>query len=126
MKNKIQEILAGLQKIQFEVVGPFLVADFSQSHPETFDRIAVGTHGMEKVGVGEQTEGHTHGFLSVYKSKKLSIVAYGRKYLLPEKALTIVPPGVDHSWVPNDGSGEVGSSDNQHEKQVIVRQSAVA
>lgn len=74
---------------------------------------------METVPAGSRTQAHRHAFLSLYHTKKLDVFDEdGTKHALPEHALVMVPPGVEHSWIPNsNAAGKVGSLDHRHEKQ---------
>ncbi|PIR03783.1 MAG: hypothetical protein COV59_03870 [Candidatus Magasanikbacteria bacterium CG11_big_fil_rev_8_21_14_0_20_39_34] len=102
----------------FTVKGPFLVADLTQNK-ELYESIPVGSHGEEEVKKKEKTKEHKHTFLSLYKSKALDLF-YGDVYIsLPERALTLVLPGVKHSWVSKRNCGDVSSVDTRHRKQVI-------
>lgn len=104
--------------MQFSTCGPFFVADISDIDESS---IRVGKHGMETVKQGQKTGPHSHEFMSLYKSEGLDVMGSdGERIELPEKALVVVPKGVEHSWVPKEGGGAVGSIDPTHEPQVLV------
>lgn len=101
-------------------IGPFEVLNLSNAST-LFDAITVSKYGMEEVKPGQKTEAHTHDFPSYYKSKDLNLVHKGQLITIPAQALVVVPPGVDHSWIPqNNYAGAVGSVDDRHSKQVIT------
>jgi len=121
MKLEItSKIMQQIQGVNFVVIGPFLVANIGQNQ-KIFANLEVGEHGMESVMYGYKTESHEHNFLSFYKSDNLDVVCRGEKFELPQFALTLVPPQVDHSWTPkhHKSKGSVGSLDIEHVKQVI-------
>jgi len=101
----------------FKTIGPFLVAELGE---KLFEKMIVSKHGMERVLFGQKTEPHTHDFPSFYKSSNLDVVCEGKKYSLPKQALTLVLPGIDHSWIPQEEQGAVGSIDSRHAKQVLA------
>lgn len=111
--------LSALQGLNFTVIGPFFVADLSNNE-QLFATIAVGKHGMENVGRRKKTRSHDHAFISLYKSAALDVESEGKRFSLPKKALTLVPPGVPHSWVPQRSGGAVGSVDRRHRKQEVA------
>lgn len=114
-----KDVLSRCIGATFMPVGPFLVADLT-GNESMFNNIKVGTHGMEEVVKGQKTEPHAHDFPSFYKSKGLNVVSSGETFVLPEKAVTLVFPGDDHSWIPKEELGVVGSVDDRHEKQIVV------
>lgn len=118
-KINSKEVLAQCIGQNFIPIGPFLVVDLT-SNNELFERLRVGTHNMEQVSRNEKTKNHSHTFPSFYKSEGLNIENNGELYELPERALTLVLPGDDHSWLPKRHSGKVGSVDSRHRKQVVV------
>ena len=109
------KMLKQVQGISFKTIGPFLVAELDE---KKFKKIRASKHGMEHVLFGQKTESHMHDFPSFYKSSNLDVECKGKKYSLPEQALTLVLPKIDHSWVPKTESGVVGSIDYRHAKQV--------
>lgn len=118
-ENTLQ-IMESVQGMSFQAIGPFLVADLSDHAESIFKSLPVGEHGMEGVAFGHKTESHRHQFPSFYKSSGLNVICEGERYFLPTRALTLVLPGVDHSWVPQKDLGFVGSVDRRHEKQVLA------
>jgi len=115
---KVSKMLKLVQGMSFKTIGPFLVAELNE---ETFSKINESKHGIEKVKLGQKTQSHTHDFPSFYKSFKLDVTCREEKYSLPEKALTLVLPGIHHSWIPQGkDEGAVGSVDSRHNKQVLV------
>ncbi len=123
--HSIKEVLHGLKGTIFKAVGPFLVADFTKD-PTKYTDLNVASHGTEVVHPEKVTESHSHEFVSLYKSVGLNVMVGGEEIVLPEKALTIVFPGTEHSWVAQDKAGTVGSVDERHEKQVMVNRMVVA
>jgi hypothetical protein len=116
MKQNMNSLLPFFQGLAFVPQGPFLVAKL----PAT-DGIPVGKHGMEEVKPGQSTKSHAHGFASFYKSDGLNVSCNGKVFRLPKKAVTLVLPGVPHSWIPKGArAGKVGSVDARHRKQVVV------
>lgn len=115
----MNEILDQIQGISFKIVGPFLVADLSDS--SRVKTLLIGEHGMETIGGSRlQTEPHVHQFNSFYKSSGLDVLdENGERHILPDESLTLVLSGVQHSWMPKWQIGAVGSLDPRHEKQVI-------
>jgi hypothetical protein len=103
-EKETMEIMSQVEGISFTVVGPFMVADFNQDQ-SLFDNLPVGQHGMEAVSAGESMEFHKHEFTSFYKSVGLNVICKGKKYTLPSSSLTLVLPGVDHSWVAQAANG---------------------
>jgi hypothetical protein len=120
MKETVSQIMKRVQGLNFKAVGPFLVADLSTQAEQVFENLPVGEHGMEDVLFGQKTQAHTHEFPSFYKSKGLDVEYEGERFILPARALTLVLPGLDHSWVPKQSQGAVGSVDWRHEKQFLV------
>ena len=118
MKNQTQEIFDLIQNRNFTVHEQFLVADLTEQ-PKLFANIPVGKHGLEQVCKNKQTKSHAHTFLSIYKSEDLHVLSGKQKTVLPKKSLVIVPPGVEHSWIPQKQEGVVGSVDHRHRKQVL-------
>ncbi len=114
-----KEAMSLMQGLSFTAIGPFLVADLTGKE-DLYKGIEVGEHGMEIVGLGKKTDPHSHDFPSFYKSQGLNIECGDKKYTLPKHAVTLVLPGVEHSWIPAGNAGEVGSIDTRHEKQVIA------
>lgn len=114
------EIISRVSGLDFKAMGPFLVADFGNQPDSIFSALPVGEHGMETVRQGEKTQSHDHEFLSFYKSTGLDVECGGKRFSLPTKALTLVLPGLQHSWVPKQDGGSVGSVDLRHQKQVIL------
>lgn len=114
-----KDVLERVQGLGFKAIGPFLVADLTGQLESVFSGLQVGEHGMEEVSLGKRTESHTHPFPSFYKSSGLDVECGGVRFSLPSQALTLVLPGFDHSWVPQNGHGKVGSVDHRHEKQVV-------
>lgn len=98
-------------------VGPFTVLTLP-----TDSSLATGPHGLEKVPKGKKTSPHSHNFLSLYLAIGLTLVSDGETYMLPERALVVVPPEIDHSWVPTNEIGFVGSVDTRHEPQELIDQ----
>ncbi len=121
----VEKVLRGLQGAIFKAVGPFLVADCTDDSMR-FAELGVASHGMEDVRFGEATKGHSHDFVSLYKSAGLNVMVAGEEIVLPEKALTIVFPGTEHSWVAQDKEGAVGSIDDRHEKQIMIDRMVIA
>jgi len=120
MNITTQEVLTLLDGVQFKVVGPFLVADLSRKK-KLYNRLPVGEYGMEQVCEKQKTESHTHDFVSLYKSDALDVTSGSKRFALPKKALTIVLPGVAHSWVAKKEKGAVGSVDHRHSAQVVQK-----
>lgn len=108
-----------LKGLSFAVKGPFLVCDLTDK-PGTFKRIAVADHGMESVAMHQKTESHAHDFSSLYKSHRLNIRSGDSQYQLPDQCIVLILPGLQHSWIPKTGGGEVGSLDKQHARQIMV------
>lgn len=113
--------LAYLQGTTFVVTGPYLVADLDHNPPIGELESQYGKHGMEEVPVGTKTQAHRHAFLSLYHAAGLAVLDEdGVKHTLPEHALVLVPPGVEHSWIPSGTmAGRVGSLDHRHEQQKL-------
>jgi hypothetical protein len=109
-----------IQSAPCELVGKFLIFDFTGKPRSTFENLPVGEHGMEQVSFGQKTEAHKHDFPSFYKSEGLDLLSEGERISLPQRAVTLVMIGADHSWVPKQTKGAVGSMDSQHRKQVTV------
>ncbi len=117
--TEIRALIQQFQGLNFVSIGPFLVADLGQDE-QRFRNIPTGRHGMEDVPPGQKTEPHAHEFLSLYKSRELDVDCGGDRIQLPQLALTLVLPGVEHSWIPKGNSGgAVGSADNEHQRQVL-------
>jgi hypothetical protein len=120
MKKTTSEIMNHIQNLDFKAVGPFLVADLSKEHETLFEKLPVGKHGMEHVQLGAKTKSHQHSFASFYKSLGLDIECKSKRFKLPKYSLTLVLPGVDHSWIPKTKNGTVGSVDTRHRKQILT------
>ncbi len=121
MKNEnTLQIMERVQGMSFKAIGPFLVADLGDQAGSVFENLPVGEHGMEDVVFGQKTKSHSHQFVSFYKSSDLNVECGGKEYVLPARALTLVLPGLDHSWIPKQDHGVVGSIDWRHEKQVLA------
>jgi hypothetical protein len=115
------EIIRCVGGLYFKAVGPFLIADLNDQPESVFGALVVSEHGMEPVWPGERTEPHEHDFLSFYKSVALDLVYEGKLIMLPGRALTIILPGIRHSWFSAWGVlGSVGSLDSRHQKQVLT------
>lgn len=119
-KESTLQIMERLQGMSFKAIGPFLVADLSDRAWSVSENLPVGEHGMEDVAFGQKTESHRHQFPSFYRSSDLDVECKGKRYVLPTRALTLVLPGLDHSWVPKQEHGAVGSVDWRHDKQVLA------
>lgn len=119
-KENTLQIMERVQGMSFKAIGPFLVVDLSDQAESVFKNLPVGEHGMEDVAFGQKTESHYHQFPSFYKSSDLNVECEGKQYVLPARALTLVLTGLDHSWVPQQSHGSVGSVDWRHEKQVLA------
>lgn len=120
MIQNLSGIMNQIQGLEFKVIGPFLVTDLNSKTKKFFENLAAGEHGMEKILNGQKTESHTHDFCSFYKSNNLNVDCAGEEFILPSRALTLVLPGVEHSWIPKSNQGSVGSIDWRHAKQILV------
>jgi hypothetical protein len=120
MKTDTTTILALVEGFTFNVMGPLLVANLTDEPDSVFNNLPIGEHGMEEVSQGLVTEPHDHNFPSFYKSSNLDVVCDGTLVTLPDRALTLVLPGVNHSWTPKRNTGHVGSVDYRHEKQKLM------
>ncbi len=119
MNTKTAAYLSQMQGVTFEVRGPFLVANLSKKK-KLYDSLSVGAHGEEFVDTHEKTKDHSHTFLSLYKSKGLNVMTEDNSIItLPNAALTLVPPGISHSWIAKQKRGSVSSVDTRHKKQDI-------
>ena len=116
---KTMKIFKSLTGITFTVMGPFLVGNCTSKSGQ-FKLIPVSKHGQELVAAGTSTKSHTHSFLSVYKSDNLNVISGKETYTLPTKAIVLVPEKENHSWIPKNKTGSVGSVDPRHRKQVLV------
>lgn len=58
-----------------------------------------------KIPIGKHTDKHHHVFFSFYVTDKMEALLShnGRLIRLPEKALTIVMPFANHTWINKDG-----------------------
>ena len=119
LSTNIMALLNG-RNFKFLPIGNFLVADLSEE-PDLFGQLPVGTYGMESVLFGQRTESHIHDFPSFYLTESLDIECNGETSSLPRRAVTLVLPGLPHSWKPqNKQTGAVGSIDPRHDRQKIV------
>ena len=98
------------------MMGAFLVFPLDSGSFQNFS----GKSTMDQVRPGQQTQLHTHEFLSAYVTDHLNLSDGVNVYELPERALIMVPIGQPHSWLSTGQAGSVGSVGHDHPTQVLV------
>lgn len=71
-----------------------------------YGEIRLTTTAQTELKPGESTEPHTHDETSFYLVKGLALKLYKNVVELPQQALVIIKPGVEHPWIAHT-SGEV-------------------
>ncbi|MCB9808836.1 hypothetical protein H6776_00360 [Candidatus Nomurabacteria bacterium] len=73
---------------------------------EQYEEIRPITTAQTRLKPGQRTKAHVHKETSFYLVKGLALELYKNVVELPQQALVIIKPGVEHPWIAHT-SGEV-------------------